>query len=125
MPLYEYECDACGHLFELIQRFADPPIETCPQCGGGVHKRQSAPAFQFKGTGWYITDYAKKDKPADGTTGAADKAATGGDTAAKGEKGEKAGTTESGSKTDTGSKTESSPASPTPTPSTTSSTTKG
>ena len=67
MPLYEYQCDACGHRFEAIQKFSDPPIEVCPKCGGPVHKLQSAPAFQFKGTGWYVTDYAKKagagDKP--------------------------------------------------------------
>jgi putative FmdB family regulatory protein len=59
MPLYEYECDACGHRFEVIQKFSDPPIEKCPACGSTVHKLQSAPAFQFKGTGWYVTDYAK------------------------------------------------------------------
>ena len=62
MPLYEYECDACGHRFEIIQKFADPPIETCPVCGGAVHKVQSAPAFHLKGSGWYVTDYAKKDQ---------------------------------------------------------------
>ena len=61
MPLYEYLCEACGHRFETIQKFSDPPVDRCPKCGGTVHKQQSAPAFQFKGTGWYITDYAKKD----------------------------------------------------------------
>jgi putative FmdB family regulatory protein len=61
MPLYEYECSVCGHRFELIQRFADPPAETCVACGKGpVHKLLSAPAVHFKGTGWYVTDYAKK-----------------------------------------------------------------
>jgi len=60
MPLYEYECDACGHRFEIIQKFSDAPVETCPRCGGAVHKVQSAPAFQFRGSGWYVTDYAKK-----------------------------------------------------------------
>ena len=64
MPLYEYQCDACGHRFEVIQKFSDPPLETCPKCGGAVRKLQSAPAFQFKGSGWYITDYAKKDQAA-------------------------------------------------------------
>jgi len=59
MPLYEYECEACGHRFEVIQKFSDAPIEKCPVCGSAVHKLQSAPAFQFKGTGWYVTDYAK------------------------------------------------------------------
>jgi len=61
MPLYEYECDACGHRFERIQKFSDPPVETCPKCGSPVRKLMSSPAIQFKGTGWYITDYAKKD----------------------------------------------------------------
>ena len=60
MPLYEYEC-AAGHRFERIQKFSDPPLDKCPQCGKPVQKLQSAPAIQFKGTGWYITDYAKKD----------------------------------------------------------------
>jgi len=61
MPLYEYECSACGHRFELIQRFADPPAEKCAACGQGpVLKLISSPAVHFKGTGWYVTDYAKK-----------------------------------------------------------------
>jgi putative FmdB family regulatory protein len=62
MPLYEYQCEQCGKRFEVIQRFSDAAIETCKNCGGGpVHKLISAPAIQFKGTGWYITDYAKKN----------------------------------------------------------------
>ncbi len=60
MPLYEYKCDSCGATFEVIQRFSDPAIETCRVCGGPVHKVLSAPAIQFKGSGWYVTDYAKK-----------------------------------------------------------------
>ncbi|MDE3157103.1 MAG: zinc ribbon domain-containing protein [Acidobacteriota bacterium] len=60
MPLYEYRCDACGHQFEIIQKFSDPPVETCPKCGGAVTKLISSPAIQFKGTGWYVTDYAKR-----------------------------------------------------------------
>jgi len=63
MPLYEYECSACGHHFEVIRKFSDPPEEKCPKCGGVVRKLQSAPAFQFKGTGWYVTDYAKSGQP--------------------------------------------------------------
>jgi putative FmdB family regulatory protein len=63
MPLYEYECDACGHRFEVIhQRFSDAPIEICPKCGGAVRKLFSSPAIQFKGSGWYITDYARAGK---------------------------------------------------------------
>jgi putative FmdB family regulatory protein len=61
VPLYEYECDEHGHRFEVIQKFSDPPVEVCPTCGGHVHKVISSPAFQFKGSGWYVTDYAKKD----------------------------------------------------------------
>ena len=60
MPLYEYECDACGKRFERIQKFSDPLLDVCPSCGGGVKNLLSSPAFQFKGSGWYITDYAKK-----------------------------------------------------------------
>jgi putative FmdB family regulatory protein len=61
MPLYEYHCDACGRQFELIRKFSDPPLEKCPHCGGTVRKLFSSPAIQFKGSGFYITDYAKKD----------------------------------------------------------------
>lgn len=60
MPLYEYQCDSCAHRFEVIQRFSDPPIAICPKCGAQVQKLPSAPAIQFKGSGWYVTDYAKK-----------------------------------------------------------------
>jgi len=61
MPLYEYECESCGTRFEKIQKFSDPPIDVCPTCGKGpVKKLPSSPAIQFKGSGWYITDYAKK-----------------------------------------------------------------
>jgi putative FmdB family regulatory protein len=61
MPLYEYQCDACGARFELIRKFSDPPVEVCPTCGAaGLRKLVSSPAFQFKGSGWYATDYAKK-----------------------------------------------------------------
>ena len=63
MPLYEYECGACGHRFEIIQKFSDGPPDVCPKCGKGPLQRlQSSPAFQFKGTGWYVTDYAGKGK---------------------------------------------------------------
>jgi putative FmdB family regulatory protein len=61
MPLYEYRCAACGKQFELIQKFSDPAPDQCPKCGKGPAERlMSSPAIQFKGTGWYITDYAKK-----------------------------------------------------------------
>ena len=72
MPLYEYECETCGFRFEQIQRFSDPPTERCTSCGGPVHKLLSAPAIHFKGTGWYVTDYAgtKSDGSPRSTTGA-------------------------------------------------------
>jgi putative FmdB family regulatory protein len=61
MPLYEYRCEACEHRFEVIQKYSDSPIAVCPVCGKGpVEKLLSSPAIQFKGTGWYITDYARK-----------------------------------------------------------------
>jgi putative FmdB family regulatory protein len=60
MPLYEYECKKCGHRFEKIQKFSDQMVKKCPECGGQVEQMISAPAVQFKGSGWYVTDYAKK-----------------------------------------------------------------
>jgi putative FmdB family regulatory protein len=76
MPLYEYACDQCHHRFEVIRKFSDPPLETCPECGGHVRKLLSSPAIQFKGSGWYVTDYAKKKEgpaaaKADAETGGA------------------------------------------------------
>jgi putative FmdB family regulatory protein len=60
MPLYEYECEKCGHRFEKIQKFSDKMVKKCPECGGKVEQMISAPAVQFKGSGWYVTDYANK-----------------------------------------------------------------
>jgi putative FmdB family regulatory protein len=71
MPLYEYRCENCNHQFEKIQRFSDDPITVCPSCGSGpVVKLLSSPAIQFKGSGWYITDYARKggEKSSSGST---------------------------------------------------------
>ncbi len=62
MPIYEYTCKKCGREFELIQKFSDPPAKCCPSCGGKAEKKLSLSSFQLKGTGWYITDYARKDK---------------------------------------------------------------
>ena len=59
MPLYEYKCDRCGGVFEVRQKFADAPVEVHEGCGGHVERLLSAPALQFKGTGWYVTDYAR------------------------------------------------------------------
>ena len=62
MPLYEYQCESCHHRFEKIQKFSDPLVDVCPVCGGVVKKLFSSPSFQFKGTGFYITDYGKDGK---------------------------------------------------------------
>ena len=93
MPLYEYECDACGRRFELIRKFSDPPVEVCTVCGKGpVRRLLSSPAIQFKGSGWYITDYSQKGKSGKSDSSTGDKPAEAksdtakGDDAAKSEK---------------------------------------
>ena len=67
MPLYEYACDSCGETIEALQRFSDPPLETCAACGGALEKLISAPSIQFKGTGWYVTDYGRKGDSSNNT----------------------------------------------------------
>ena len=61
MPIYEYKCNACGHRFEKLQSFSEEPVKTCPQCGGEVRKLISRSSFILKGSGWYATDYARKN----------------------------------------------------------------
>ncbi|MEP7306807.1 MAG: FmdB family zinc ribbon protein [Acidobacteriota bacterium] len=102
MALYEYQCDACGHRFEIIQKWSDPPQETCPKCGGTVHKLQSAPAFQFKGTGWYVTDYAKKDQGGSAKSSGDSTA----DNKASSERSEKSEKSDKGEKSDKADKSE-------------------
>jgi len=97
MPLYEYGCRECGRTYERIQKFSDPPDANCEVCGGAVYRLLSAPAFHFKGSGWYATDYAPKS---------GSKAESGADNGSKPEKTEKTDKTE---KKDT-AKTESKPA---------------
>jgi putative FmdB family regulatory protein len=76
MPLYEYECKKCGHRFEKILKFSDKPMKKCPDCGGAVEQLISAATVQFKGGGWYVTDYAKKgtssSKPSDSESSSKD-----------------------------------------------------
>ncbi len=69
MPLYEYRCRKCGRHLEKIQKFSDRPLATCEHCGGRLERLLSAPAIQFKGSGWYVTDYARKPSPAEGSRG--------------------------------------------------------
>jgi putative FmdB family regulatory protein len=95
MPLYEYECESCGRRFERIQKFSDPLVTACPHCGGVVRKLFSSPAIQFKGSGFYITDYAKAGQSAD-DSGAAKPAA--GDSASAGSK-DAAGNTDAAAST--------------------------
>jgi len=71
MPLYEYKCDACGAVFEVIQKFSDEPLRVHESCGGNVARLLSPPALQFKGSGWYITDYARSKSSPSGKNGKA------------------------------------------------------
>jgi putative FmdB family regulatory protein len=81
MPLYEYQCKKCHHRFERIQKFSDPHVKKCPDCGGPVEQVVSAPAVQFKGSGWYVTDYAKKSSS--GTASSSSNGESGGDSSGK------------------------------------------
>ena len=77
MPLYEYECDVCAHRFEVIQKFSDPHVTVCPKCGGPVQKLLSSPAIQFKGSGFYLTDYGRSGSKADSANAKAGKSESG------------------------------------------------
>jgi putative FmdB family regulatory protein len=101
MPLYEYECDACGQRFEAIRKFSESVLDACTLCGKGpVRRLMSSPAIQFKGTGWYITDYSSKGKSSESAA------------SSKGETKK----TETGSTDTTASKTDSAGASASPAP---------
>ena len=107
MPLYEYECESCSHRFEVIQKFSDAPISVCPKCGGPVQKLLSSPAIQFKGSGFYLTDYGRgtgsKSESANTKAGKAESGATSGgaDNAAKSDSGSSSDTKASTSDTST------------------------
>jgi putative FmdB family regulatory protein len=79
MPIYEYVCGKCGKKTEVIQRVSEAPLRVCPHCGGRLKKAFSAPAIQFKGSGWYVTDYARarrEEKKTGGESDASEKAAS-------------------------------------------------
>lgn len=96
MPLYEYECEACQHRTEVLQRFDDAPLEVCPECSGRLTRLISAPAVQFKGTGWYVTDYGGK-KPQGGDSASSSESTSDAKDSAKSEKkAEKKATTAKG-----------------------------
>ncbi len=115
MPLYEYECESCAHRFERIQKYSDPLVDICPECAGPVRKLLSSPAFQFKGTGWYVTDYARKDQTRDSDTdakpkkpegsGEAGSSGDGGDASKKGKTAESSGDSTSSSSSAESTKT--------------------
>jgi putative FmdB family regulatory protein len=97
MPLYEYKCEKCGELFEVMQKFSDEPLRVHEKCGGLVNRLLSAPALQFKGSGWYVNDYARAGKS---------------DSAGGSAKSESSDKKDSGDKKSTGDKKESSSPSP-------------
>ena len=109
MPLYEYECEDCGLRFERIQKFSDALVSTCPSCSGKVRKLVSSPAIQFKGTGWYVTDYARKpskDQEASGSEASSDKDKDGSKKTSESKDAKESG---SGSSSGSGSETTSKP----------------
>lgn len=95
MPLYEYQCESCGSVFEVRQKFSDEPLKVHEGCGGAVQRLLSAPALQFKGSGWYITDYARSNSSASNGSGKNDSSKT------DSTKSETKSDTSSASKTDT------------------------
>ena len=108
MPIYEYKCEGCGETFEVIQKFADEPVAVHEKCGAHVHRLMSAPSFQFKGSGWYVTDYAKGsgNVPAKGESGKGESSK--GDSDKKDSGKSESGKSDSSSKSgDTATKTES------------------
>lgn len=111
MPLYEYQCDVCGHRFEVIhQKFSDVPVDGCPTCGGTVTRLISSPAIQFKGSGWYVTDYARSGKTDGGSggSGKTESSSPSGPSESKSDtKSESKGDTKSESKSDTKSESKS------------------
>jgi putative FmdB family regulatory protein len=101
LPIYEYKCEGCGEVFEVIQKFADEPLAVHEKCGGHVHRLMSAPSFQFKGSGWYVTDYAK------GNVSGPPKHESGKSESAKGESGKTESSGDTATKTETKTETKS------------------
>ena len=107
MPIYEYRCLACGHQFELMQKFSDPPAQTCDVCAGEVQKLISRSAFHLKGSGWYVTDYSrngskddgKKDKSSSDTTSTTEGSSSTADTGSKTSESSTSSTSASGTST--------------------------
>ena len=104
MPLYEFECDVCAHRFEVIQKFTDPHPSACPKCGGTVTKLLSSPAIQFKGSGFYLTDYGRSGSKSDSANVKSGKNESGSSSSGD----SKSGDSGSSTKSDTGSSSTSS-----------------
>jgi putative FmdB family regulatory protein len=83
MPLYEYLCKKCGHRFELIRKFSDKPIRKCPECGGAIEQVITAPSVQFKGSGFYHTDYKKSGSGSGGSSSSSANSSSEGDSSSK------------------------------------------
>ena len=95
MPLYEFECELCRTRIEVIQRWDDPPPAACPSCGGPLRRLLSAPAVHFKGSGFYITDYAKKGATSAASTGSESKSSSAGESGTTGSGGASASSSSS------------------------------
>jgi len=114
MPLYEYICESCGRTLEAIQSYSEPLLTLCDRCGGPLRKLLSAPAVQFKGSGWYVSDYgkagsdvAKKHDAGEGTAGSSSSESKGEKSEPKGDKGESKSEAKSESKAESKSETKS------------------
>ncbi len=110
MPLYEYRCSNCGNVFEVIQKFADAPLTEHPECGGAVERLLSTSALQFKGSGWYVNDYAKKPSPGKGEGKSDSKSEGKSDGKSEGKSDGKSESKSESKSNDSGSKSESKPA---------------
>ena len=86
MPLYEYKCDKCGHRFEKIEKHSASEMKKCPKCGAHAPRQLSAPGIQFKGSGWYVTDYGGKSSSAPSGEGSGDSSASKSEKSEKSEK---------------------------------------
>ncbi|MGE3176059.1 MAG: FmdB family zinc ribbon protein [Vicinamibacterales bacterium] len=110
MPLYEYECTACAHRFEVIQKFSDAPVSECPKCGGAVEKLLSSPAIQFKGSGFYLTDYGRGTGKADAAGSKNGKGSAAGDSSGSKDSAKSDGGSTGDAKNTSGTAAESKPA---------------
>jgi putative FmdB family regulatory protein len=106
MPLYEYECKKCHQRFERIQKFSDPHVKKCPKCGGPIEQVISAPAVQFKGSGWYVTDYAKKSSTGSASSSSNGDSASKNDAKSKDDSAKSEGSSKSESSKETAKKSE-------------------